>query len=646
MGVSPVNITRISQGLRTNMLLESIQRNQRDVFHTQSRIAAGRNFLLPSDDPIAASRSLNLRHALARQGQFAANAQYADDFLAAADSSLSEISSLLIEASTIASQTVSNLTSEAEREAEAEVVASIRRQLEVVGNRQFNGRYLFGGRKTTEQPFVDALGGVAYVGDIGGILTRLNETLFGVMNVPGSELYKALSDQIASNVDLTPTLTDPVRLEDITGAAGRTIQPGVLLFNEVGGVGAFTVDLATADTIGGVVTAINAAAAAAGSSLTASLTGTGITIQTGAAPLSITDTGTGQTAADLGVYTPAPTAGTITGGALTARVTRLTPVTSLAAGAGIDIQSGLVITNGGRIAVVDISTAQTVQDIINAINNAGVYVLARINDAGTGIDVFNQVSGASLSIGENGGTTATDLGIRTFDTATPLTELNFGSGVTNLAGQTDLRITAKNGASFEVDLDGAATAGDVINLINTAAQSAGVAMTASFATIGNGIRLQDATGGAGDLSVQSANVSTAATQLGLQQTVSGPAMELVGADVNPTRTDGIIDALIQLENALRTDDTQGISAAGGRLDDLRAEVIRIHGMIGARSQSMTAQRQQLEDAALSTQVFLSQVEDLDYAEAVTQMQQAMVRLQANLQTSPMVMNLSLLEFLR
>ena len=646
MGVSPVNITRISQGLRTNMLLESIQRNQRDVFHTQSRIAAGRNFLLPSDDPIAASRSLNLRHALARQGQFAANAQYADDFLAAADSSLSEISSLLIEASTIASQTVSNLTSEAEREAEAEVVASIRRQLEVVGNRQFNGRYLFGGRKTTEQPFVDALGGVAYVGDIGGILTRLNETLFGVMNVPGSELYKALSDQIASNVDLTPTLTDPVRLEDITGAAGRTIQPGVLLFNEVGGVGAFTVDLATADTIGGVVTAINAGAAAAGSSLTASLTGTGITIQTGAAPLSITDTGTGQTAADLGVYTPAPRAGTITGGALTAQVTRLTPVTSLAAGAGIDIQSGLVITNGGRIAVVDISTAQTVQDIINAINNAGVYVLARINDAGTGIDVFNQVSGASLSIGENGGTTATDLGIRTFDTATPLTELNFGSGVTNLAGQTDLRITAKNGASFEVDLDGAATAGDVINLINTAAQSAGVAMTASFATIGNGIRLQDATGGAGDLSVQSANVSTAATQLGLQQTVSGPAMELVGADVNPTRTDGIIDALIQLENALRTDDTQGISAAGGRLDDLRAEVIRIHGMIGARSQSMTAQRQQLEDAALSTQVFLSQVEDLDYAEAVTQMQQAMVRLQANLQTSPMVMNLSLLEFLR
>jgi flagellar hook-associated protein 3 FlgL len=236
------------------------------------------------------------------------------------------------------------------------------------------------------------------------------------------------------------------------------------------------------------------------------------------------------------------------------------------------------------------------------------------------------------------------LGIRTFDAATPLSELNFGAGVSTIAGEDDLRIVAKNGSFVDVDLNGAVTVGDVINLINQAAAASGVTITASFSTTGNGIRIVDGTGGTGDLSVQTLNLSTAATELGLVQTVSGT--ELIGADVNPTRTEGILDALIQLENALRADDTPGISAAGGRLDELRAEVIRIHGMIGARSQAMTLQRQQLEDASLSTQVFLSQIRDLDYAEAVTQMQQAMIRLQANLQTSPTVMNLSLLEFLR
>jgi flagellar hook-associated protein 3 FlgL len=360
----------------------------------------------------------------------------------------------------------------------------------------------------------------------------------------------------------------------------------------------------------------------------------------------ITDTGAGEAAARLGILTVTPTSSTVSGLPLTARVTRLTPIADLANGSGIDIASGLIITNGGRTANVDLSTAVTVQDIINTINNAGVSVRARINDAGTGIDVLNQVSGTSLFIGENGGSTATDLGIRTFDTATPLDSLNFGNGVTNLDGQADIRITAKDGSIVDVNLDGAQTVGDVINLINTAATSAGVSITASFATVGNGIRIQDATGGAGNLQVGIVNLSTAAIQLGLDQVVTGGGTELIGADVNPTRTEGILGSLIDLEAALRADDTQRIAAAAERIDGLRAGVIRIHGVVGARSQAMASKRQQLEDAAATGKIFLSEIQDLDYAEAVTQMQQALVRLQANMQTSSMVMNLSLMDFLR
>ena len=83
------------------------------------------------------------------------------------------------------------------------------------------------------------------------------------------------------------------------------------------------------------------------------------------------------------------------------RVTRLTPIDALAGGAGIDLTGAVRITNGAYTADVDLSEAQTVQDIINAVNNAGVFVLARVNEDGTGIDVFNQVSGSPLSIGEN-----------------------------------------------------------------------------------------------------------------------------------------------------------------------------------------------------------------------------------------------------
>jgi len=636
MSVSPVNVTRISNNLQTTMLLDSLRRNQVDLFMSQSHIATGRNFVRPSEDPVAAARALDLTQALSRQDQFRANVQYGDTFLTAADSALTEINTLLIQASAIASQTVSNLTSEAEREAEAEVVASIRQQLQAVGNRQFNGRYLFAGRDTTSRPFVDALGATAYVGDTGDLTVRPDDGLTAPISMPGSLLFGALSAPITSGVDLTPTLTKDVRLEDLTGAGAQVLRSGMLVFNDVGGAGVLTVDLSTADTIGGVVDAINAAAKAAGAEVTASLSDTGLVVR---------QTPSGGSG---GTVTRSLVVGPITELALIPRITRLTPVAELGQGAGIDLESGLLVSNGANTATVDLSTAKTVQDIINAINNAGVFVRARINDAGTGIEVLNEVSGTSLSIGENGGTTATDLGIRTLTTSTPLTQLNFGNGVTTVSGtgKADLRVVAKNAKTVDVDIDGAVTVGDVIDRINAAATTAGVAIKASLATTGNGIRIEDATGGTGDLTVALANLSAAPIDLGIQKTVSGTVKELIGDDVNLTRTGGILGALFDLESALRGADTQGITAAGGRLDTLTADVTRMHGIIGARSQTMATKRTQMEDATTSTQQFLSEVQDLDYAEAATKLQTAMTQLQANLQASSSVMNLSLLDFLQ
>ncbi len=646
MAVSPINIARVSQNLRTNFVLDSLQRTQRDLFVSQSRISTGRSFVAPSENPIAAARSLDLTCALARQEQFAANLQHGDNFLVSADNALAEINDLLTQASVITSQNVSNLTSADEREAEAELVAAIRQQIQAVANRQLNGRYIFGGRNTMDRPFIDASGGLAYVGDTGELLTRVNQDVTAPISMPGSLIFGALSDPIATDVNLAPLLAESTRLDDVNGATGKGVLKGIMVFNEVGGAGAFTVDLSEADTVGDIVTAINDAAGEAGADLTASAGDNGLIITPGASAVSISDTGAGVIASALGVMTNEATTDPIEGTSLGPRLTRLTPVEAIAGGVGIDLDSGLTITNGPRTVTIDLSNAETVQDIINAINNAGVSVRARINEAGTLIDVFNEVSGPSLMIGENGGTTASDLGIRTFNAATPLDRLNFGSGVTTVEGEDDLRITAKDGSTVDVNLDGAVTVGDVIDLINQAAQDAGVTVTAAFAETGNGIRLTDGTSGGGNLSVSSLNLSTAAIDLGIVRTVSGGETELAGDDVNPTRTEGIVGALIDLENSLRADDTQGISLAGARLDELRTEATRMHGIIGARSQAMTMKRMQMEDAAASTQVFLSQVQDLDYAEAVVQMQAAVTQLQANMQTSSNLLSLSLMDFLR
>ncbi len=646
MAISPVNLSRISQNMRTDLIVDSLRVTQRSLFASQTRIASGRSFITPSEDPVAAARAMDLTQARLRQEQLIANVRHGDNLLSAADSAMTELSDLLVQASTIAVQTVGDLTTAAERNSEAEVVARIRQAIQSVGNRTLNGRYIFAGRETTDAPFIDTGNGLIYVGDVQSLLTRTDNGVLAATSMPGNELFGALSDPITTNVDLSPSLEGSARLDDITGATGAAIQTGTLVFNEIDGAGVFSVNLEGVDTIGDIVGRINTVAGEAGAALTAELGATGLIITPGGSDVSITDTGGGQVAIGLGILTTPATSDVITGQSIQPKLTRLTPVEALAGGSGIDLDSGFRVTNGGDEITIDLSAAKTVQDVINTINNAGVSVRARINEAGTAIDVFNQSSGTSLSIGENGGTTARDLGIRTLDDATTLQQLNFGLGVGLAEGKEDLRVTAKDGSTFEVNLDGADTIGAVITLINDAASEASVSVTASLTSTGNGIVLADTSGGSEVLSVASINLSTAATDLGFSQTLDAEAKELFGADVNPTRTEGVLGALVDLEAALRSNDTRAIGLAGGRLDTLREEVIQHHGIIGARAQAMSSKKAQVEEAAITTERFLSEIQDLDFASAATELQSALTQFQANIQASSTLLGLSLSDFLR
>ena len=651
MAISPVNLTRISTTLQYQSTLGNLQQSQQSAFISQNHISSGRNFVTISEDPTGSSRVLELTSVLEQQSQFLRNLQHADDVLSSADYAVGEITPLINEATTIALQNIDSITSAAERESAAELIASIRTQLMMVGNRQLEGRYIFAGQETTTVPFVEALGGVAYLGDVGEMSVRIDRHESVVINVPGSELFGALSSRIASSADLAPAVTEETRISDLSDVDTDLIRSGRLVIREAGQV-AFAVDLSGADTLGDVVTRINDAATAAGSPVTAGLTSTGLEIDPGNATITVGDTGTGQVAEALGIRTATETTDVITGDPLSPRVTRLTAIADLAGGAGqtegegLDLTSGLVITNGSKSVTIDLSTAETVQDVINIINNAGVYVHARINDDGTAIDLFNQVSGTSLTVAENGGTTAADLGLRTFERATTLDELNNGHGIPIVEGEDDLEITARDGSSFTVNLDGAFTVGDVIDLINAAAEEAGSTVSADLAEVGNGIRITDSGGGDQSLSVADYGLSTAASALGLAGSADADVGEWVGEDVNPTRTEGVFDVLVELERALREDETAAISAAADRLDGLTLEVTRIHGVVGARAEGVQDELTQMGDAAATTEMLISEVQDLDYTEAVTQLMAAQTQLQGTLQTATQLLNQSLLDYLR
>lgn len=637
MAILPLQLARVSNLLRTNLSSSTIARTQQQLLEVQNQLTTGQRINAPSDDPGDAAIVQQLQKLLEQREAYNDNLKHAQSQLSEVDSNLGDLNALLQQAQTIASANVGSDVTPDERASAAAVVQSIYSQVLSLSNKQFEGVFLFGGDRSTAPPFVEDVGGVRFVGDSNVLKNVYDENTKLSFMVDGAAVFGALSTRVKGSVDLTPVLTTNTRLTDLRGAGNTGVQAGSIEISN----GSVTqiVDLSNADTTQDVANAINAAGIGG---ITASVNSTGLTLNaTGADNITVKEVGGGSTASDLGILqTTAAGAGTsLVGQPVGPRVTNLTQLADLNGGAGIDT-TGLILTNGQTTATIDLSSAVTVEDLLNAVNGSKTGVLAKINDAGNGIDLVNPTQGVQMTIAENGGTTAADIGLRSLSPATPLSELNDGRGVSTVTGP-ELQITRRNGSSFQVDISSAVTIQDVIDAINTA--DAGGGVTASFAASGNGLILTDSTGGAGQLSAISINFSTAAGDLGLDAVASGNT--LTGRDTNGIEVPGVFGNLQKLRTALASSDQAAITAAAEGLKADYDRIVRVRGETGARVQELEARHNRLEDENLATKGLLSNLQDTDFTDAISRFQTLQTALQASLQTTASMLNLSLLDFL-
>lgn len=543
MNVVPLQIARVSMQMSGSLLTGSLQGSQLELLKVQQQLSTQKRLSRPSDDPAAAIGIERLKRQLAANVQGTSNLNFAAGFLSQADATLGTVGDLVTQASSVASSQVGSLTSASERAAQAQVVNSMLTQLMTLANGKYQGQGVFGGAATAGDAFAAAGAGYRYVGSSSaqGVLAADGTTID--YTVDGGQVFGGLSSQVSGYRPLSPALTPSTRLADLTGARGAGVVGGTV--NVTVGATTVAVDLSKAATTGDVLNLLNAALTGAGSTATVGTAG-GAFVITGdsTSSVSIADAGNTTMAADLGLTGTVAAAGTLTGPAVGAKVTATTPLASLNGGAGID-PSGMVISNGGASATVTLAGLTTVGDLINKINGAGVNVRAQLNAAGTGIDLVNPVSGSAMSVGENGGTTADDLGLRSFNASTKIADLNGGAGITSSAVQGpsgQIVVTRTDGTSFNVTVDGIKTPSQLIAAINSA--SGNTTVTAAMNSAGNGITLTDTTVGAGNLTVTGGNnFASNGSVLGIFQagtggTLTGGNMTLSTDDFRVTRRDG------------------------------------------------------------------------------------------------------------
>ena len=336
-----------------------------------------------------------------------------------------------------------------------------------------------------------------------------------------------------------------------------------------------------------------------------------------------------------------------------------TATATTAGGSGVTLdQSGLQVTNGDKSYTIDVSSARTVEDLVNDINNSGANLTASINANGSGINVTSNLSGADFTIGENGGATASELGIRTFTTSTQLADLNHGEGVsTSGSGLPDFTIQRPDGTSFSVSVNGASTIGDVIDAINNNVNNQGPNnVIAKLNTVGNGIELvsNDTTSTAATFQVTVDNGSLAAQDLGLvavgattsaapvtannQQTISG-------SDTNPQEVDGLFNSLSKLYTALQNNDTTEVSRDLGLLKNNLTQVGYAQAELGAREQYLqTAQTKIANDLTTLNSNYSNDV-NVNITTAASNLSAAEIAYQATLQVTASISKQSLLNYL-
>ena len=152
-----------------NTGLNGILDNQSSVNKTQQQVSSGRRVLTPADDPIAATKILQLQQDQALRDQYDRNMTAADNRLKLEDATLGSITDNLTRLKELTVKAGGGTLTITDRQAIAAEVYQIQEGLvDLFNTRDANGEYVFAGFKGGNAPFVkNDSGRYDYKGDEG-----------------------------------------------------------------------------------------------------------------------------------------------------------------------------------------------------------------------------------------------------------------------------------------------------------------------------------------------------------------------------------------------------------------------------------------------------------------------------------------------
>jgi flagellar hook-associated protein 3 FlgL len=204
---------RVGENSTLNTVRDSLNRSRLRMNELQKQNSTMKRVNTPSDDPVGNVKLMTIRNESLDNEQFERNSNLAKTFLNYTDSSLEEVTNLIVRAKELAlGQASSAANGPDSRVMVAEEIKSIIQEVNSIANRRLGDRFIFSGYKTGTQPFDQ---GGAYSGDNGRIMVEVQKDVFVGMNLPGQEVFLGLDDQtsLSDRALASPNAAAPAGLE-------------------------------------------------------------------------------------------------------------------------------------------------------------------------------------------------------------------------------------------------------------------------------------------------------------------------------------------------------------------------------------------------------------------------------------------------
>lgn len=147
---------RITTKTLSRRLVSNLNYAYENMIDAQTRALYGKSFIKPSDDPISATRSMDIRNKITRSKQHGTNIDEAKSVFKAAETSLKAVTKSIKDIKTNLSKALNGSYNQEDKEVIAESIETMKENIISQLNSEYAGKYIFGGFNTFQRPFTEA----------------------------------------------------------------------------------------------------------------------------------------------------------------------------------------------------------------------------------------------------------------------------------------------------------------------------------------------------------------------------------------------------------------------------------------------------------------------------------------------------------